>query len=197
MGSNAARKGISDADLVAKATLLCGSTRAVAKRMQVGERPLRAVQRGGELPPRLRSTLLQFVRRKGAVDVPLPPAQQGRRPSSLPGGGNMRVPLRPEEILAFEAQADLVRLTAGDALTCAVRLYLDAHPVFDRGISPVEENTLGYRCRMDLGVLKKLNRWCVFLGWRRVCLRAAVLEWTTHMEQKGSRRHGQDLRAVA
>ncbi len=109
----------------------------------------------------------------------------------------MRVPLRPEEILAFEAQAERLAVTASDALASAVLRYLDVHPVFDRDLRVDEEGTLGYRCRLDIEVLKRLNRRCVFLGWRRVYLRAAVLEWTARMEQKGSPRHGQSLRAVA
>jgi hypothetical protein len=200
MGRNAAHKTVNDADLVAKAITLCGSRQDLAAQMRTSERALGAVLRGAALPAWLRPMVHQFVKNKGMLCVPAPPAQQGRKPSPLPHGGNLRIPLRPEEILAFEAQADRSGLTAGEAFASAVRRYLRAHRTFARDgmAGATVAGTVGYRCRLDLAVLKQLNRRCVFLGWRRFYLRAAVLEWTTAQEQqKGLSAHASSLRAVA
>lgn len=197
MKTNAACKGVSDAELVVKAVLIGGPVSALVKRLRTNARVLGGVARGAAAPPDLRRRLLQLVRAKGALAVPVPPARPGRQPSPTPLDGNLRVPLRPEEILAFEAQADRGHLTTSEALARAVRHYLDAHPIFDHHTPPVDKGTLGYRCRLDLGTLKELNRRCVFLGWRRVYLRAAVIGWTALMEQKGVQPHGQGLPAVA
>jgi hypothetical protein len=203
---------LNDAALVDEGLDLMGSLGELADALGTSikalsnARQVSGVNRNTPLPSGIRALLIQLLVGEGHLAIPPAPRHTGRPEVELPANGSLKVRLFEAEVASFADAARAQGLNMQEALTAAVRRYLSAHRKLPRDLGPTPEGTLGYRCCLDEGVLVRLNHRAGDVRWRRVYLRAAVLEWIEATQPRrasraktlprGHRSHNPDKRAA-